>query len=187
MKYVVLSILFLFCLLPFIPYFRDIDAQLLEIVNLSAAPGIILLLTDTAGVISVALPVILLIIGWQHKEKLRIGIYSAAAFLAALITDTTLKFSLQKPRPFVIYHFIHKLSGGGSPSFPSGHTTDAFVTAGVICLLCRRWQITVVAYAWALLVAYSRLALGVHYPSDVMAGAIVGTTAAFVCHKQILS
>jgi undecaprenyl-diphosphatase len=90
---------------------------------------------------------------------------------------------VNKPRPFITYDFIQKITSGGSPSFPSGHTTDAFVTAAVLSLAFRKWYVIVPVYLWALLVAYSRMDLGVHYPSDVLAGMCLGTVMAFIGYR----
>lgn len=67
-----------------------------------------------------------------------------------------------------------------SRSFPSGHTNTAFSAATFLAVLCGRWFF--LAYIGAFLVAYSRIYLGVHFPLDVMFGALiaVGFMAAFM-------
>jgi undecaprenyl-diphosphatase len=66
----------------------------------------------------------------------------------------------------------------GSSSLPSGHATTAFAGAGVLAYLWRRWWPAFLVAA--ALVAYSRLYVGVHYPTDVLAGAAIGAAAALV-------
>jgi membrane-associated phospholipid phosphatase len=107
-------------------------------------------------------------------------------FIATAINfgvTTALKYSIQRDRPYVTYPDITKKSAGGSPSFPSGHTSGAFATATSVSLAYPKWFIIVPSYAWAGTVGYSRMHLGVHYPSDVIAGALIGTGSAYLTYK----
>ncbi|MEP7125907.1 MAG: phosphatase PAP2 family protein [Byssovorax sp.] len=61
----------------------------------------------------------------------------------------------------------------GGHSFPSGHAAGSFAFAGFVAVRVPRW--TLVACIYAAIVAWSRCALGVHYPSDVLAGSVLGT------------
>lgn len=67
-----------------------------------------------------------------------------------------------------------QLAETSSDSFPSGHAAGAAVVALVVGALCARWWVRVALWVWALAVMYSRLYLGVHWLSDVVAGAVVG-------------
>lgn len=93
-----------------------------------------------------------------------------------------LKYTINRDRPFKTYPDITKKSSGGSPSFPSGHTSGAFALATSLSLSYPKWYIIVSSYAWAGTVGFSRMDLGVHYPSDVLAGAIVGTGSAWLTY-----
>lgn len=68
---------------------------------------------------------------------------------------------------------------GGKYGFISGHATNAFGFATLTALLFRNRYYTVVIYLWALTMAYSRVYLGVHFVSDVVAGAIAGSAIGF--------
>jgi membrane-associated phospholipid phosphatase len=67
-------------------------------------------------------------------------------------------------------------------SFPSGHTSQAFAMATTISLQHRKWYVVVPAYLWAGSVGYSRMYLGKHYPSDVLAGAALGVASSYLSH-----
>jgi membrane-associated phospholipid phosphatase len=117
----------------------------------------------------------------KHDEGL---LRNAGADLAALAISggftLILKYTINRDRPFVTYPDIVKKSAAGSPSFPSGHTSSAFATATSVSLAYPKWYIVVPSFAWAGTVGYSRMHLGVHYPSDVFAGAVIGSGCAYL-------
>ena len=97
------------------------------------------------------------------------------------IVITILKYAINRQRPFELDKLIEKLSVGGSPSFPSGHTSDAFLIATCITLLFNKQKwLLIIIWLWALAVAYSRLVLGVHYSSDVIGAMLIGTSDALI-------
>jgi membrane-associated phospholipid phosphatase len=138
-------------------------------------------LSNSSGFVVVGIPAGMATAGLiKHDDKLlRTALVTvAASALCAGITNT-LKYSIDRDRPFITYPDITKNSNGGSPSFPSGHTSSAFATATSISLAYPKWYIIVPSFTWAGSVAYSRMDLGVHYPSDVLAGAIIGAGSAW--------
>ena len=118
----------------------------------------------------------------KNKELIR----SACVILAAeAITSgitTVMKYSFNRERPFVTYPDITQKSPAGSPSFPSGHTSNAFATATSLSLEFPKWYVAVPSFVWAGSVGYSRMHLGVHYPSDVLTGALIGSGCAWLTH-----
>ena len=94
-----------------------------------------------------------------------------------------MKRIIQRDRPFVTYSFIIKRDAGGGYSFPSGHTSAAFCTATSLSLLFPRWYVIAPSYLYASAVGYARMYQGVHYPTDVLAGAIVGAGCAWLSFK----
>jgi membrane-associated phospholipid phosphatase len=116
----------------------------------------------------------------NHDDKLlRTALVTVAASALCAGVTNTLKYSVNREHPFITYPDITRKSDGGGPSFPSGHTSSAFATATSISLAYPKWYIIVPSYAWAGTVAYSRMDLGVNYPSDVLAGAIIGAGSAW--------
>jgi len=109
------------------------------------------------------------------KPMIQIGL---AFFLAALLTYG-LKSAIKRTRPFREHTTIEKLAKGGSTSFPSGHTLEAFAVATSLILIYRKRWIIIASLTWACVVAYSRMALGVHYPTDILGGMVLGIALAW--------
>ncbi len=101
-----------------------------------------------------------------------------AAAALAIVANQAISHLWERPRPFVAHPaFTHLLSAPSpDPSFPSDHAAAAFAIAFAILAFSR------VAGIWflaaATLIGLSRVALGLHYPSDVLAGMFVGWAAA---------
>ncbi|MFM7729511.1 MAG: phosphatase PAP2 family protein [Flavobacteriales bacterium] len=111
----------------------------------------------------------------KQKALMMVG----AAAMSAGIT-TILKESVRRDRPYETHADIHALDHTGPLSFPSGHTASAFNLATSVSLACPKWYIISSMYVWAGLTGYSRMHLGVHYPSDVLAGALIGSGTALL-------
>lgn len=142
-------------------------------------------ISDSVSYLSWGLPVLLIIIAlvqkqdfWQAKP-----VYVLFSVTLASLFSFILKHIIDRVRPFEAYDFLEKLSGGGSPSFPSGHTTAAFALSVGLIYAYPKWYIIIPAIFWAVLAAYSRMSLGVHYPSDVLAGAFLGIGTALICTR----
>jgi undecaprenyl-diphosphatase len=127
--------------------------------------------------ISISLVLIVLVTSIVKKSKplLKQFYILAVVLILVAIFSQGLKALIFRERPFVTHSFIEKLSDAGSSSFPSGHTLEAFAIAAALSLSFPRKKIVIPVYIWATLVAYSRMALGVHYPSDILAGIVIGT------------
>lgn len=97
------------------------------------------------------------------------------SILAVLVM--TLKFSIRRKRPEGEWGAIYRNTD--PHSFPSGHAARAFLIAVLASLLGPGW-LAVVLWVWAPLVSLARVAMGVHYISDVIAGAIVGILVALL-------
>jgi undecaprenyl-diphosphatase len=101
-----------------------------------------------------------------------------AIAIATLVADHVLKPLVQRRRPFVVAPAAHVIGGKpDDPSWPSGHAANA--VAGALTLSRVVPQAAPVWWGLAVAVAYSRVYLGVHYPADVVGGAIVGLCSGF--------
>ena len=112
------------------------------------------------------------------------GFMAAGTVINNGITQA-LKHTINRRRPFETYNDIINKTGKPDdmdPSFPSGHTSTAFATATALSLDYPEWYIIAPSYTYAGIVAYSRMHLGVHYPSDVLASAIIGSGCAYLAH-----
>ncbi len=107
----------------------------------------------------------------------------AGACVINLGITSVLKYSIDRDRPFETYPDIYRKTSAGSPSFPSGHTAFAFCSATSLSLQYPEWYVIVPSFLWAGSVAYSGMHLGVHYPSDVLAGAVTGAFSAWLSYR----
>ena len=120
----------------------------------------------------------------NDKQLLRDALYLGVNLGTNALFTYSLKNSFKRPRPGITYPAqITMYEDVNSVSFPSGHTSEAFSTATALSLKYPEWYIIAPAYLWAGSVGYSRMNLGVHYPSDVLAGALLGTGTAFLTFK----
>ncbi|NHA02763.1 phosphatase PAP2 family protein [Mucilaginibacter sp. HC2] len=102
---------------------------------------------------------------------------------ASVLITQLIKVGVNRTRPADRYpDEIFVNSPTHNYSFPSGHTSLAFATATTLSMQYKKWYVTVPAYAWASSVAYSRMYLGKHYPTDVLAGAAVGIGTSLAGH-----
>ena len=142
-------------------------------------------ISNSVSPLTVGVPIGFVIHAFIRKDSLskRQAFQMVGTQLISLVLTTSLKYGVNRERPGVTYSFIEVKSPAGDPSFPSGHTSASFALATSISMVCPKWYVIVPAYAWATSVAYSRMDLGCHYPTDVLAGAIIGSGSAYLNRK----
>ena len=115
-----------------------------------------------------------------EKTGRRIALAGLVALAIGFASSTLLKELTMRPRPFVTLDEVRLLvSAPHSYAFPSGHATSAFAAAASVVLAARRLLGRVPLWSWAMLplaaaIAYSRIYVGVHWPTDVAAGVVLG-------------
>jgi undecaprenyl-diphosphatase len=122
--------------------------------------------------------VFLLARGARHAAWRRACVAAVLSAGLALLAGKLISELVDRARPFVADpHGVHLFSGHAADAgFPSDHATAAFAIAVAILLRKRGWGIA--ALVAAAVLSVGRVALGVHYPSDVLAGAALGSAAA---------
>lgn len=117
-----------------------------------------------------------------------------AMVLLIVLSDqlaNVLKNGVQRLRPCrdpEIGHLVHRVRDhcGGLYGFVSGHAANSFALATFVSVLFRRQWVTITLVFWACLVSYSRIYLGVHYPGDVLGGALLGIILAFLVYGVLV-
>ena len=133
-----------------------------------------------AGLVWIALGIIMLF--FKKYRKCGVIVLLSLA-LCAVLTSGVIKPLVGRLRPFQIKGIVPAIAPPGGFSFPSGHTSSSF-TAATAIFLCHKRE-GAAAYALAALIAFSRLYFYVHFPTDVLAGGMLGIVCAVVINKII--
>ena len=114
--------------------------------------------------VAIGVPVAMALTAWAKKDKdlLKDAVYVGTSVAGAFVVAYGMKYL------------------ESSPSFPSGHTASAFALATSLCIKYPKWYVIAPSALWACSVGVSRMNEGVHYPSDVLAGAAIGAGCAIV-------
>lgn len=128
------------------------------------------------GILWIALGLLLL----AFKRTRRIGLTCLAAMaIGWLFTNLVIKNWVARPRPYDVIEGLERLVGVQKDfSFPSGHTTNGLACAWVIFRMAPK-KVGAPVLALAVVIALTRLYVGVHYPTDVLGGAVIGLCSAW--------
>lgn len=177
-------------------FFYSIDVAVFLFINqtLSNAVGDFLwpLITDYDKL----LPVRIVLLGtwiWLVIRGGKNGRTAAFLVIITLVCSDQLSSSVIKPivdraRPCHEVNGVRKVEQvnllvhcGSGRSFPSSHAVNNFAVATIFAFFYRKWMWAF--FSWAAIVALSRTAVGVHYPSDIIAGALLGGSVALILIK----
>jgi undecaprenyl-diphosphatase len=123
------------------------------------------------------------LVGGHRRRRARRAVVAAGVSAGvALALAQVLARVVDRPRPFVAHPAaVHLFTRhAADPGFPSDHATAAFAIAVALLLRDRRWGAVVLVAA--VLLAAGRVGMGVHYPTDVLAGAALGALVALALH-----
>ena len=133
-----------------------------------------------AGLLFIALSLGMLI----YKPTRKAGLLALfAMILGLLVTNVTIKPLVERARPWLLWPIEPLVTEKDPNSFPSGHTCAAFAAAMAWARTLPLKRDQVIAVVMAVLMGLSRLYVGVHYPSDVLVGAIIGSLCAWIAWR----
>jgi len=165
---------------------ENLDVRLFRSINSHQSPanGFFEVIDKTSLPTFAVIPAGLLLYGYASdtEESFDVGVTLGVAQAAALLLVTGTKAVVDRRRPYEALDGVkakHIWSAGGG-SFPSGHAAMAFTIATTLSLHSPKPEIMIPSFAWACFVAYARVYLGLHYPSDIVGGAVLGTGLAFL-------
>lgn len=121
------------------------------------------------------------------KKQIHEGLFFGALLLSGLLLSTVTKHWVNRPRPNLVPH----LDLVANASFPSGHAMNSTLFyCGLIVILSRyinisqlRWILILLMFSLTIFTGLSRIALGVHYPTDVLAGWLIGASWLMLCWR----
>lgn len=119
---------------------------------------------------------VVLVLALASRRRFREGLFAGISIIGSLLLNVAAKHSFARMRP----DLWQSIAPETTFSFPSGHAMGSMTLAAVLVLLCWsvrtpwgwgwRWPVTILGTVFVLLVGLSRIYLGVHYPSDILAG-----------------
>jgi membrane-associated phospholipid phosphatase len=158
------------------------DRALLTFFNQTLAHPVLdkLMLVVTFGGLYL-LPGVVVMFWILHKRRIVLAVLAAMTF--ALLVTFVFQFAGLRPRPD---HVRLITPQPDYPSYPSGHAALAFSAAAVLCLTYRQARWTWLFVTSATLITISRIYLGIHYPSDVIGGGVIGAAVGAACYGLII-
>lgn len=155
------------------------DAPVLQVAHAMASAGFdkVFLAASALGYAWGVIPVdVLLVLGMAMRRRFREGLFAGISIAGSLLMNVAAKHSFARARP----NLWESIAPETTFSFPSGHAMGSMTLALVLVMLCWyprtrwgwgwRWPVTVIAALFVVMVGLSRIYLGVHYPSDILAG-----------------
>ncbi len=168
----------------------NIDYQLFALINQFAGKfywldKIAIFFTDNAGYVAIAILLIITTVKYKDiKTNLKIWIFYPllSAAISRLVIAGAIRAIYFRPRPFLT-HTVNQLinHSANEGSFPSGHASFYFALATAIYLTNKK--LGIIYFAIAFLISLSRVFAGVHYPLDILTGAIIGIFTTIILYK----
>ena len=171
-----------------------IDHQIFEAINTGCSNAFFDWLMPVIRNKLTWIPLYLLIIGFALKTYKIKGFYlilffAATVGLADFISSSVIKPMINRTRPCndieIQNHVISRVPCGSGKSFPSSHATDHFsIAIFLIMVFAKKWKFVLPTFLiWAFLICFAQIYVGVHFPIDILFGAMLGSFIGFVGAK----
>lgn len=166
----------------------DIEIQIVKFIQqhrIEELDSFLLFLTSTTTVVSIILSIVFGWLIYREKGDDRSYFYSFSILFVlslASLSSFVLKIFFSRERPFNLSSEILQLAPVTTFSFPSGHTTAVCAILFGLAFFYPKKRFLFPVLIWALLVMYSRLVLGVHFATDILAGSLLGFMVAIGCN-----
>ena len=140
--------------------------------------GLLCTITVLGNKGAIWLAFLLMLLIYPRTRKL--GLLAGLSLLVCVSLGEALKYTVMRPRPFLeIAELVPLVKPPDSYSFPSVHTVSSFSVAWIILWSHLSGKVRYAVFAFALLMSFSRLYVGVHYPSDVLAGILLALAGSY--------
>ncbi len=165
------------------------DAAIVHTLTTIRTPELVLtskVVSNSLVPVSIAIPTIHLVYGYGEKNRdiALNGFLIAGAEIAQFGIMTGIKSLVQRERPFVAHKdCITPNDTESFWSFPSGHSGGSACLATVLSLRYNNWAVISASVTYSLYTMFARLHLGVHYPTDIAAGALIGVGSGILLHS----
>jgi undecaprenyl-diphosphatase len=123
---------------------------------------------------------------WKKEERVKnlwaAGVALGAIILSRLVLTEVIRWAWFRPRPFIDHTVNSLLAHENTGSFPSGHAAVFFALAAAVYFF-GQWRAGQWLFVVAVLISLARVYVGVHYPLDILAGALVGLFSGWLTVK----
>ncbi len=166
-------------------FLYSLDVLILELVNHSFHNMLtdnVAMLISYVGLLAFWVAIIILLYLFGGQKGKNIAKKLIIVLVAVTIVTQLIKLWIMRPRPYTELSSLIVLATESDMSFPSGHTSTSTAMAYILSSEYQKWYFMLIP----IIVALSRLYMGVHYPSDVLGGFILGFIVAYLLERYLI-